>query len=65
MGLVLSRKMYETLTIGDDISVTVVRISKGVVRLDVNAPENVEVHRLEVYKQRQEERRGGDSCSGS
>ena len=47
--LILTRRMGETLMIGEGISVTVVAISANQVRLGVNAPKNVEVHREEVY----------------
>lgn len=48
--LVLSRQRDETIMIGDDIEVTVVDIRGDKVRLGINAPKNVTVHRKEVYE---------------
>lgn len=48
--LVLSRKEDEVVCIGDDITVTVVEIRGDKVRIGVNAPQNVPVHRQEVYE---------------
>ena len=47
--LVLTRRMDERIVIGDDIIVTVVRIKDGKVRLGIQAPNEVAVHRKEVY----------------
>jgi len=47
--LVLSRRLGETLIIGDNIKVTVLGISGNQVRLGIAAPETVSVHREEVY----------------
>ena len=54
--LILTRRLGETLMIGDDISVTMLGIDRNQVRLGVNAPANVEVHREEVYKKILKER---------
>lgn len=48
--LVLSRRLGETLIIGDDVKVTVLGISGNQVRLGISAPREVSVHREEVYK---------------
>jgi len=48
--LVLSRQRDETIVIGDDIEVTIVDIRGEKVRLGVNAPRNVSVHRKEIYE---------------
>lgn len=48
--LVLSRQRDETIMIGDDIEVTVVDIRGDKVRLGINAPKEVAVHRKEVYE---------------
>lgn len=48
-GLVLSRHRDEAVRIGDDITVTVVDIRGDKVRLAFNAPQDVTVHRQEVY----------------
>ena len=47
--LVLSRKAGEVVTIGGDIKVTIVSVDRGVVRLGIEAPRDVPVHRKEVY----------------
>lgn len=46
--LVLSRKIGERILIGDNITITVVRVAQGSVRLGVEAPENLNVVREEV-----------------
>ena len=47
--LVLSRQRDETIMIGDDIEITVVDIRGDKVRLGINAPREIQVHRKEVY----------------
>jgi carbon storage regulator len=60
--LVLSRRLGETLIIGDDIKITVLGISGNQVRLGIAAPKNVSVHREEVYRRIQDEQ-GGEQDS--
>lgn len=48
--LVLSRKKNESIIIGDDISIVVIEIRGDKVRLGVEAPKEVPVHRNEVYE---------------
>ncbi|MFP4105201.1 MAG: carbon storage regulator CsrA [Phycisphaerae bacterium] len=48
--LVLSRQRDETIMIGDDIEITVVDIRGEKVRLGINAPAHIPVHRKEVYE---------------
>jgi carbon storage regulator len=48
--LVLSRKKYESIVIRDDIVVTVVEIHGDKVRLGIEAPKEVTVHRREIYE---------------
>ena len=48
--LVLSRKKNETIVIKDDITITVVDIRGDKVRLGIDAPKDVPVHRREVYE---------------
>ena len=47
--LVLTRKVNESITIGSDITVTVVDIRGGQVRLGIEAPRDTSVHRTEIY----------------
>ena len=47
--LILARRVGESLRIGDDVSVTVLGIKGSQVRIGVNAPKSVSVHREEVY----------------
>lgn len=46
--LVLSRKVGEVITIGSDIKITVLGIDRGLVRLGIDAPKEVSVHRQEI-----------------
>lgn len=48
--LILTRRVGETLMIGDDVSVTVLGVKGNQVRLGINAPKNVAVHREEIYE---------------
>lgn len=54
--LILTRRVGETLMIGDDISITVLGVKGNQVRLGVNAPKDVAVHREEIYQRIQHER---------
>jgi len=53
--LVLSRQRDETIMIGDDIEITIVDVRGDKVRLGINAPRTVQVHRKEVYSAIQRE----------
>jgi carbon storage regulator len=48
--LVLTRRVGESLMIGDDVTVTVLKTSGNQVKIGVDAPRDVEVHREEVYQ---------------
>jgi carbon storage regulator len=52
--LILTRRINEALRIGDEVSVTVLEIKGNQVRLGVNAPKDVTVHREEIYQRIQE-----------
>jgi carbon storage regulator len=47
--LILSRRAGESIVIGDDIVITVVEASRDVVRIGIDAPRSISVHRQEVY----------------
>lgn len=47
--LILTRRVGETVMIGDDVTVTVLGVKGNQVRLGVNAPRDVAVHRQEIY----------------
>jgi carbon storage regulator len=47
--LVLSRKKHESVMIGDNVAVTVVEVRGDKVRLGIEAPKDVAVHRREIY----------------
>lgn len=48
--LILTRRIGETLMIGDEVSVTVLGVKGNQVRLGINAPKDVSVHREEIYQ---------------
>ncbi|MCR8923451.1 carbon storage regulator CsrA [Dasania sp. GY-MA-18] len=48
--LVLTRRVGETLIIGDDVKVTVLASKSNQVRIGITAPKSVEVHREEIYE---------------
>ncbi len=63
--LILTRRVGETLMIGDEVTVTVLGVRGNQVRIGVNAPKNVTVHREEIYQRiRQEKAAAGDCAQG-
>ena len=49
--LVLSRKLNQSIVIGDDVHIVVVSIDRDTVKLGIQAPREVPVHRAEVYEE--------------
>lgn len=56
--LILTRRIGETVIIGDDVTVTVLGIQGSQARLGINAPKDVSVHREEIYLRIQKEKEG-------
>lgn len=53
--LVLTRKPNEAIMIGDDIEITILSIEGDQIKLGINAPKNVDIHRKEIYLSIQQE----------
>ena len=62
--LILTRRIGETIMIGDDVAITVLGIQGGQVRIGVDAPLEIKVHRQEIYLRIQQENGGHQENNG-
>ncbi|MDT8397439.1 MAG: carbon storage regulator CsrA [Pseudomonadales bacterium] len=60
--LILTRRVGETLMVGDDVTITVLGVKGNQVRIGVNAPKEVAVHREEIYDRIRKEKGGEDAA---
>lgn len=59
--LILTRRVGETLMIGNDVTVTVLGVKGNQVRIGINAPKHIAVHREEIYERVKREQEAGNS----
>ncbi len=57
--LILTRRAGETVMIGSDVTITVLGVKGNQVRIGINAPKDVAVHREEIFERIQSEQAGG------
>ncbi len=61
--LILTRRVGETLMIGDEVTVTVLGVKGNQVRIGINAPKDVAVHREEIYMRIKRENEAGSAAN--
>jgi carbon storage regulator len=57
--LILTRRQRESLKIGDDVTITILAVNSNQVRVGIEAPKNIAVHREEIYERIRAERSAG------
>ena len=60
--LILTRRVGETVMIGDEVTITVLGVKGNQVRVGINAPKSVAVHREEIYERIKREQQGGEAA---
>jgi carbon storage regulator len=63
--LILTRRAGETVMIGNDVTITVLGVKGNQVRIGINAPKDVAVHREEIYERIQSEKASGGADESS
>ncbi|MBA2710137.1 MAG: carbon storage regulator CsrA [Tatlockia sp.] len=61
--LILTRRIGEAIIVGDDVDITILGVKGNQVRLGINAPKEVSVHRDEIYQRIQTEQNQSDKMS--
>ena len=61
--LILTRRVVETVMIGDDVTVTVLGVKGNQVRVGINAPKHIAVHREEIYERIKREQQQSEDGS--
>lgn len=56
--LVLTRRIGETIVVGDNVQVTILGLNGNQIRVGVNAPKDIPIHRQEIYERIQKEKGG-------
>lgn len=62
--LILSRRVGETIIVGDDVNLTILGINGNQVRVGINAPKSISVHREEVYRRIKDAEQSNTSQKG-
>lgn len=62
--LILTRRVGETVMIGDEVTITVLGVKGNQVRIGINAPKHVAVHREEIYERIKREQRANGNGNG-
>lgn len=63
--LALTRKVGESIVIGDNVEITVISVNGDQIKLGIDAPRSVSIHRKEIYLQIQDENKAAASTSDS